>query len=91
MVRIRSRKGKTRGRSWDVKCVVKVEAEVGAVRGGMQCPWCRERMVSVGDAEVLLPLVEADGERVPRRGWRAWKAMKGYVVTWSFWAAKGVH
>jgi hypothetical protein len=58
----------TRGRSWDVRWVVRVDVEVGAVEG-LQRPWCRERIVRVGGAEALLLFVFVEDEtRLPRRG-----------------------
>lgn len=81
-----------RGRSWVVRWWVSVCAEVGpqgsrgvdAAREGVEGPWCLERTVREGagvDEEVVG--VEDGGEREEkpvRRGWRARKAMKGYVV-----------
>jgi hypothetical protein len=63
--------------------VVRVVGEVGAGEVGEHRPWWRERMVSIGGF-VVVPFVLEDAERVPRRGWRARNATKGYVVTWEF-------
>lgn len=55
-------------------------ADVGA-EAGTQGPWWRDRTVSVGGMPELVEEAREEAAEGPRRGCRARKAMKGYVVT----------
>lgn len=83
-LRVRSRKGRTRGRTWRLRCSMRVCADVGPEEGVLG-PWWRDRTVRVG-GDVVREEAEEEDAGV-RRGWRARKATKGYVVAWSFSAA----
>lgn len=74
-----------RGRRRVWMCVVRVCGEVGASGEGWEGPECRERTVrDGGDVDEEVELEGRREEVGRRRGWRARKAMKGYVVAWSF-------